>query len=241
MKKGINAAKLAGAMALAGSSSGCADEVIAPQTYNLDFEQTAIKCGQIEDSTPYDKTRYCSGMSDTDEVIIDSFYDTTDTTRAKIHAAVSCVYAPLENVRFEIQSAMTKPVLVHFGGFALPGKIAKGTYDEGNSNSLIDHVYIADRYQEEDGDSTTFFTAKKLGYVAIHEIGHTLGLLHSDEASIMYESVLNSYPFYFTVEHAQQLLENTGSDVTEEKMEQLTLAEDRCKAELKALEEPIEN
>jgi len=94
MKERLYTATLMGAITAGGSSMGCRSEIISPEGYNLDFEETTIPCGDIEFFTPYDKEHYCSDKDDGDVVTIDAFYDTSVGTRQKITDAVKCVLGP---------------------------------------------------------------------------------------------------------------------------------------------------
>jgi len=136
-----------------------------------------------------------------------------------------------------MQSTDPDAVLTHIGGFARVSKGGKATYDEGNSNNITDYIYIADRSNHISPPETVYFKPDMLALITLHEMGHTLGLGHGPADSIM-APIINhdvEYPFHFTREEAKTLLENTNDQVSEEKIEGLTKADERCAEELSAV------
>ncbi len=237
MKERLRTVALIGGMAAASSSAGCGNEVTYPESYDLNFNATTIPCGDIEFFTPYDKEHYCKDKDGEDVVTIDKYYDTSLKARQNITNALRCVLKSLSFVRVDLQSADANSVLTHVGGFARESKGGTGTYDDGNSNELQDYIYVADRSNFINPQGTFYFKKDMLTFIALHEIGHTLGLEHGSVDSIMAENIYHSveYPFHFTRSEAELLLNNTHGQVTEEKIEGLTKADERCAEELSAV------
>lgn len=242
MNKKLSTGAFVGAMALASSSIDCKGEVIGLETYSLDFDASTIPCGDIDNFTPYDKERYCEGKDDSEVVPLESFYDTSEETRAKITAAVACVLEPLGRVNVEMKSASGDAVLSHIGGFARVKAGGTSTYDEGNKNYTEDRIYIADRRINSENNEVVYFNPEVTSLIVLHEIAHTLGLGHGPADSIMAPKIDHTveYPFHFTRDEAELLLKNTYDQTTEENIGGLTKADERCVHELEALKDEAE-